>query len=161
MLFFCGLKSALFFCGLDFCMCALFSAVFNKNVVLTSATQKHAVLKMPISHSPKSETSIFCTTHLHWPGNLPLQFALTLSSGCLSTPRQSYPKFRHFSKFSLFGSCTGKSTFSPGPKIPVFQRPRTRRILELQTCKQVLRSTDSVVSSDTLSFAISPKLGEL
>ena len=130
----CGLKSVLFFCGLDF-VCALSNMrSSNKNVVLTQRYPKHAVLKVPISHSTKSPPfaqHIFidlATCH----------YSLTPSPLIVVAPHslKLTPNFAIFQKFPLFGSCTRKSTFSPGPKIPLFQRPRTRRILELQTCKQ-------------------------
>ena len=115
-------------------------AVLNpraEKMVLTQRYPKHAVLKMPISRSTKEVKSPPCAQHI-FIDLATCHYSLTLTPyRCRSTLSQSYPKFRHFSKFSFFGSCTGKSTFSAGPKIPVFQRPRTRRILELQTCKQV------------------------
>ena len=107
------------FCGLDF-VCALSNMwSSNKNVVLTQRYPKHVVLKVPISQSTKGETSIFAQ-HI-FIDLATCHYNLTLTPyRCCSTHSQTYPKFRHFSKFPLFGSCAHKSTFSPGPKYPFF-----------------------------------------
>ena len=80
----------------------------------------------------------------------------------LHTPPK-LPQISAFFKISpFFGSCTRKSTFFSWPKNTRFSTPQNStyiRATDLQT--SFLRSTDSVDSSDTLSFAISPKLGEL
>ena len=125
------------FCGLDF-VCALSNMrSSNKNVVLTQRYPKHAVLKSAnISATATATISIFCTTHIHWPANLPLQFDPHPLSLLLHT-LSNLPQISPFFKNSPFSGRTGKSTFSADPQNTRFQRPRTRRILELQTCKQV------------------------
>ena len=126
----------LFSAVLNVCSCALsFLWSSNKKCGLNPALPKTCGLKSAnISVNKRGETSTFCTTHLHWPADLPLQFALTISSGCRST-LSNLAKISPFFKILLFRRT--QIHFFCWPKIPVFQRPRTRRILELQTCKQV------------------------
>ena len=152
----------LFFCGLDF-VCALSNMrSSNKNVVLTQRYPKHAVLKVPISHSTKEVKSPPFAQHIfidlatcHY-SLTPHPLSLSLHTLKLT------PNFAIFQNFLFFGSCTRKSTFFSWPKNTPFSTPQNStyiRATDLQT--RFLRSTDSVDSSDTLSFAISPKLGEL
>ena len=118
-------------------MCALkHVGLLTKNVVLTQATQKHAVLKSAnILLNKRGEIPPLHNTYsLAWQPAITV-CALTLSSGCSPHP-QTYPKFRHFSKFPLFVVHWQIHFFLLAQKYPFFQRPRTRRILELQTCKQ-------------------------
>ena len=133
----CVLKVCSFFCGLDF-VCALSNMrSSNKKCGLNPALPKTCGLKsVNISATASATNSIFCTTHIHWPADLPLQFDPSPLI-VVSTPHQTYPKFRHFSKILLFGRALANPLFLLAQKIPLFQRPRTRRILELQTCKQV------------------------
>ena len=143
-------------------MCALFLRSSNKKCGLNPALPKTCGLKNAnISATATATNSIFCTTHHHWPGNLPLQFdpspLIVVAPHSLKLSQIS-PFFKN-SPFS--GRALANPLFSPGPKIPLFnpQNSTYIRATDLQT--SVLRSTDSVDSSDTLSFAISPKLGEL
>ena len=110
------------FCGLDF-VCALsFLRSSNKNVVLTQRYPKHAVLKVPISQPQQAETPSFAQ-HI-FIGLATCHYSLRSPSLWLSlhTPAK-LPQISPFSKFPLFGSCTRKSTFSAGPKIPFFNAP--------------------------------------
>ena len=135
----CGLKSVCsFFCGLDF-VCALsFLRSSNKNVVLTQRYPKTCGLKSAnisvnkeVKPPPFAQHIFIDLAACHY--NLTPQ-PLSLLLHTLSNLPQISPFFKNF----LFsGRALANPLFSPGPKIPVFQRPRTRRILELQTCKQV------------------------
>ena len=133
-------KCVLSFCGLDF-VCALSNMrSSNKKCGLNPALpKKHAVLKVPISQPQQSATNSTFAQHISLtPSNLPLQFDPSPLIVVAPHPLKLTPNFTIFQKILPFSGRTRKSTFSLlAQKMPVFQRPRTRRILELQTCKQV------------------------
>ena len=137
--------------------------LLTKNVVLIQRYPKHAVLKVPISQPQQALRTPSFAQHI-FIGPPTCHCSLRSPSPLAVSPHPAKvtPNFAIFQKFSLFGSCTGKSTFSADPQNTRFSTPQNStyiRATDLQT--SVLRSTDSVDSSDTLSFAISPKLGEL
>ena len=147
------------FCGLDF-VCALsFCGLPTKNVVLTQRYPKHAVLKVPISQPQQPLQSPSFAQHIfidlatcHCSLRYPLLWLL------LHTP----PKLPQISPFFKIRVVHWQIHFFCWPKNTRFSTPQNStyiRVTDLQT--RFLRSTDSVDSSDTLSFAISPKLGEL
>ena len=126
----------------------------NKNVVLTQRYPKHAVLKMPISHSNSYMNSTFAQ-HI-FIDLATFHYNLTPHPLSLLLHTSKLPQISAI--FSLFGSALVNPFFLLAQKYPFFN-PRTRRILELQTCKQGFCDlTDSVDSSDTLSFARYPKI---
>ena len=157
------LKVCSLFCGLDF-VCALsFCGLLTKNVVLTQRYPKHAVLKMLISQPQQPLQTPSFAQHIII-GLATFHYNLTPSPLIVVAPHslKLSPNFAIFQKFSLFRVVHWQiHFFLLAQKYPFFnpQNSTYIRATDLQT--SVLRSTDSVDSSDTLSFAISPKLGEL
>ena len=135
------LKCVLFFCGqkcvLDF-VCALsFLRSSTKNVVLIQRYPKHAVLKVPISQSTKEVKPPSFAQHIfidlatcHYSLRSPSPLAVAPHPGKVT------PNFAIFQNFLFSGRARANPLFLLTQKYPFFQRPRTRRILELQTCKQ-------------------------
>ena len=98
------LKVCSLFCGLDF-VCALSNCgLLTKKCGLNSATQKHAVLKVPISQPQQALRTPPFAQHI-FIGLPTCHYNLTPSPLSLSAPHPGF-KISHFSKFSLFGSCT-------------------------------------------------------
>ena len=132
-------------------MCALFLRSSNKNVVLTQRYPKHAVLKVPISQPQQPLRTPSFAQHI-FIGPPTCHYSLTphplsLLLHTLSNLAKISPFFKNS---PFFGSCTGKSTFSAGPKILLFSTPQNStyiRATDLQT--RFLRSTDSLDFSDT------------
>ena len=142
---------------------SLFCGLPTKNVVLIQRYPKTCGLKSANISVNKEVKPPSFAQHIfidlatcHYSLRSPL---LWLS---LHTPAK-LPQISPFFKISSFsGRARANPLFSADPKIPVFSTPQNStyiRATDLQT--GFLRSTDSVDSSDTLSFAISPKLGEL
>ena len=123
--------------------------LLTKNVVLTQRYPKTCGLKsVNISATASATNSIFCTTHIHWPADL--HYNLTPHPLSLFSTPPNLPQISPFFKISPFRVVHWQIHFFCWPKN--FSTPRTRRILELQTANKFLRSTDSVVSSDTLKW---------
>ena len=131
------LKCVLFSAVLILYVRSLFCGLLTKNVVLTQRYPKHAVLKVPISQPQQPLQTPSFAQHI-FIDLATCHYSLTPSPLIVVAPHslKVTPNFAIFQKFSFSGRALANPLFSPGPKIPVFQRPRTRRILELQTCKQ-------------------------
>ena len=153
----------LFFCGLDF-VCALsFLWSSNKKCGLNPALPKTCGLKSAnisvnkeVKPPPFAQHIFIGLPTCHYSLRSPSLLAVAPHSLKLSQ------NFAIFQKFSLFRVVHAQIHFFCWPKNTRFSTPQNStyiRATDLQT--SVLRSTDSVDSSDTLSFAISPKLGEL
>ena len=163
------LEMCALFCGLK--MCALFSAVLilyvrslfcgllTKKCGLNQRYPKHAVLKVPISQPQQGYK-------LHLLHNIFIDLAtchysLTLTLSLSLHTLSKLPQISPFFKNSPFSGRARQIPFFSWPKIPFFNAQNSTyiRATDLQT--GFLRSTDSVDSSDTVSFTISAKLGEL
>ena len=117
------LKVCSLFCGLDF-VCALSNMrSSNKKCGLNPALPKTCGLKNAnISATATATNSIFCTTHHHWPGNLPLQFDPHPLSLLLHT-LSNLAKISPFFKILPFRVVHWQIHFFSWPKIPLFQPP--------------------------------------
>ena len=157
----CGLKSVLFFCGLDF-VCALSNMrSSNKKCGLNPALPKTCGLKSANISLNKEVKSPPFAQHI-FIDLATCHYSLTLTPYRCRSTLSNLPQISPFFKNFLFSGRARKSTFFSWPKNTPFSTPQNStyiRATDLQT--RFLRSTDSVDSSDTLSFAISPKLGEL
>ena len=116
-------------------------AVLNpraEKMVLTQRYPKTCGLKNANISLNKEVKSPPCAQHI-FIDLATCHYSLTPSPLSLSLHTLSkLPQISPFFKILPFsGRALANPLFSAGPKIPVFQRPRTRRILELQTCKQV------------------------
>ena len=152
----CALVCSLF-CGLDF-VCALsFLRSSNKKCGLNPALPKTCGLKkcQYLSHSNRCKLHLLHNTYsLAWQPAIAV-CAHPLLWLSLHTPAK-LPQISPFSKISSFRVARANPLFLLAQKYPFFnpQNSTYIRATDLQT--RFLRSTDSVHSSDTVSFAMSP-----